>query len=82
MTATTTPAYYLLETSGDVRRMWSAGVSLRAAAQQSGSRHIVVTGSACRDGRSMRRGEVEAAIEHGSIVPVDTSRADIARCPN
>jgi hypothetical protein len=66
-------SYYVVETSGDLRQMWGPYASLSHARAVAGVRHVVVTGSSCRDGRVWRRGELQAAQECGSVRPVDES---------
>lgn len=60
--------YYIVESSGDVRRMWGPYQSYEAAVRQAGVRHIVVTGSGCRQ-RTLTHGELKAAVGTGSIRP-------------
>jgi hypothetical protein len=64
-------SYYVVETSGDTRQMWGPYTGLSHARAAAGRRHAVVTGASCRDGRVWRRGELQAAHQCGSVVPVD-----------
>lgn len=69
--ATTT--YYLVETSGDNRQVWGPYQSLTAAKGAAGKRHAVVTGNGLKNGQTMTRGALQAAILSGRIRTADGS---------
>lgn len=70
---TTSEAYYIVESSGDERQMWGPYLSLYAARKAAGNRHVVVTGSACRNGRKLSRGELQASVGAGAVHEVESS---------
>lgn len=66
-----TKSYYLLETSGERRQIWGPYSTLGHARREAGVRHAVVSGPKCGNGITLTRGEVNAAVNAGTIIPED-----------
>lgn len=59
--------YWLIEVSGEDRKVWGPYESAEKAKREAGKRHFVARGSGLANGQTMTRGELHHALQAGRI---------------